>query len=233
MSYSSASSDDEDGVFFGAHDPHETDFVAKLSAVRSPDPTPSLQRRQSATLIVRLRKRDSREFLRRKTLLISVRDNVDEESEPLDSPKDKASLRERSVPEGAQAVAFSVPQASPSSPQSPSRLPGPNSAAPGGELDALCASEEDESESPSESGDDHDAASFDESSIGSDDEGGDHDSEGDSDKENVVVTGNGAADDDDLELGPEQDPTVTLGMGALTIAESEDGEIAIFPGFGR
>lgn len=54
------SSDDDEAVFFGAHKPEEVHLVAKLSAaVQSPAP-----------FIPRVKKRDSREFLRRKTLLL-------------------------------------------------------------------------------------------------------------------------------------------------------------------
>lgn len=56
------SSDEDDAVFFGAHKPEEARLVAKLSAAVQPQPP----------FIPRVKKRDSREFLRRKTLLLST-----------------------------------------------------------------------------------------------------------------------------------------------------------------
>lgn len=70
-----SSDDDEAGVFFGAHKPSEQKIVAALS--RSIPPSPAqhdLSRAAAAprrsSLLNRVRKRDSREFLRRKTLLL-------------------------------------------------------------------------------------------------------------------------------------------------------------------
>jgi hypothetical protein len=71
-------SDDEEGVFFGAHDAAESEMVAKLSAF-SPSPIAlaiQSERRHSAGGN-RLRKRDSREFLRRKTLLLPSVGNLE------------------------------------------------------------------------------------------------------------------------------------------------------------
>ena len=66
------SSDDEYGVFLGAHDPFENQLVSKLS---NSSPLHSTSRlRQKPVLIQKLRKRDSREFLRRKTLSSSAKD---------------------------------------------------------------------------------------------------------------------------------------------------------------
>jgi len=59
--FSDSGSDEEEGVFFGTHQPKEAALVAQLSSTIS-TPTRPL-----------VRKRDSREFLRRKTLLLSAR----------------------------------------------------------------------------------------------------------------------------------------------------------------
>jgi hypothetical protein len=64
----SGSSDDENGVFFGHLDPLESLLVAKLSVK-------STHRRSP---LAPLKKRDSREFLRRQTILFSERGNVSE-----------------------------------------------------------------------------------------------------------------------------------------------------------
>lgn len=58
-------SEDEDGVFFGSHDPREAVLVAQLSSKTTPQ----------RSALAPLRKRDSREFLRRQTLLLSSRSN--------------------------------------------------------------------------------------------------------------------------------------------------------------
>ncbi|OCF61619.1 hypothetical protein L486_01273 [Kwoniella mangroviensis CBS 10435] len=55
-------SDDDQGVFLGDHRPDELSLIAKLSASTSASPSPIIHRAQ---------KRDSREFMRRKTLLLS------------------------------------------------------------------------------------------------------------------------------------------------------------------
>jgi hypothetical protein len=69
-------SDDEDGVFFGAHDPTESEMVARLSAA-SPIALGIQGERRQSTGGNRLRKRDSREFLRRKTLLLPSVGNLE------------------------------------------------------------------------------------------------------------------------------------------------------------
>lgn len=69
-----SSSDDEAGVFFGAHKPFESKIVSALSkSIPSSPATHDLSRAagpRRSSLINRVRKRDSREFLRRKTLLL-------------------------------------------------------------------------------------------------------------------------------------------------------------------
>ncbi|KAL1405113.1 hypothetical protein Q8F55_008736 [Vanrija albida] len=67
-----SSSDDEAGVFFGAHRPVERKIIAALSRSTpglpaTPEPAAAPARRPS--LANRVKKRDSREFVRRKTLL--------------------------------------------------------------------------------------------------------------------------------------------------------------------
>ena len=56
-------SEDDEGVFFGTHDPREIVLLAELSARSTPLRKP----------LAPLRKRDSREFLRRQTLLFSAK----------------------------------------------------------------------------------------------------------------------------------------------------------------
>ncbi|WOO86189.1 uncharacterized protein LOC62_07G009675 [Vanrija pseudolonga] len=66
-----SSSDDEAGVFFGAHLPVERKIIAALS--RSVPSVPAVESARSAprrsSLAARVKKRDSREFVRRKTLM--------------------------------------------------------------------------------------------------------------------------------------------------------------------
>lgn len=66
-----SSSDDEAGVFFGAHLPVERKIIAALS--RSVPSVPAVESTRSAprrsSLAARVKKRDSREFVRRKTLM--------------------------------------------------------------------------------------------------------------------------------------------------------------------
>lgn len=59
-----SSSDDEDGVFFGEHNLQEADHLAKLSSSHIDVYVPAVS-------IPRIRKRDSRDILRRQTLLLS------------------------------------------------------------------------------------------------------------------------------------------------------------------
>lgn len=76
---SASSSEDEDGVFFGAHDAKELHHLAKLSEGISSSPSPSSTSSpstSSARSTPRIRKRDSREFLRRKTLGLSLGPNT-------------------------------------------------------------------------------------------------------------------------------------------------------------
>lgn len=68
-----ASSDDEAGVFFGAHNPVERKIVASLSRSIPSSPASrnlsSIAEPRRSSLANRVKKRDSREFLRRKTSL--------------------------------------------------------------------------------------------------------------------------------------------------------------------
>ena len=65
------SSDEDAGVFFGARQPLENDLISKLSC-ESPIPGPSkIRKRPSEVIVRRVKKRDSREFLRRKTMLVN------------------------------------------------------------------------------------------------------------------------------------------------------------------
>ena len=63
----SNSSDDEGGVFFGSRDPREALLVAELSSKPTPRRSP----------LAPLKKRDSREFLRRQTILFSAKKGAD------------------------------------------------------------------------------------------------------------------------------------------------------------
>ncbi|WWC72172.1 uncharacterized protein I206_106132 [Kwoniella pini CBS 10737] len=55
-------SDDDQAVFLGSHRADELSLIAKLSASTTSTPSPA---------VIRVKKRDSREFMRRKTLLLS------------------------------------------------------------------------------------------------------------------------------------------------------------------
>ena len=68
----SSSEDEAEGVFFGGHDTREEQLVAQLS--KSIPSTPEPQHRRMSR--PRIKKRDSREFLRRKTLLLTARTNT-------------------------------------------------------------------------------------------------------------------------------------------------------------
>jgi len=82
------SSDEEGGVFFGAHDALETQLVAKLSHDSPCSSCSASPARRSSTRVPRVKKRDSREFIRRKTLLLSAKENS-ERNEPGSSKGEK------------------------------------------------------------------------------------------------------------------------------------------------
>ncbi|OCF43664.1 hypothetical protein I317_02414 [Kwoniella heveanensis CBS 569] len=64
---------DEEGVFLGAHQAKELNLLSKLSSPSSTcSPSLSSSSLSPVPIIRRVKKRDSREFLRRKTLLLSV-----------------------------------------------------------------------------------------------------------------------------------------------------------------
>lgn len=78
-----SSEDDEEGVFFGSHDPAELQMLAKLSLRASPSVVASpMHESRRLSRIVRVKKRDSREFLRRKTLLVSQKENDEDDERP-------------------------------------------------------------------------------------------------------------------------------------------------------
>ena len=82
------SSDGEYGVFLGPHDPLENQLVSKLSDY---SPLYSISRpKQKPVLIKRIRKRDSREFLRRKTFLSSDKNDLETEEKVLFKGKGRA-----------------------------------------------------------------------------------------------------------------------------------------------
>ena len=73
---SSASEDDEDGVFLGKHRSDEVSLLDKLSLL-SPSATTSLSRKHSSrSEPSSLKKRDSREFHRRRTILLPLSANT-------------------------------------------------------------------------------------------------------------------------------------------------------------
>lgn len=87
----SSSDDDEEGIFFGQHDPAEEQLLYQLATSQGASPAII----KSATLPhdiaqsqsndrVKVKKRDSRDFLRRKTLLLSTHNNP---ASPRMSPK--------------------------------------------------------------------------------------------------------------------------------------------------
>ena len=78
------SSDDEDGVFIGDHQDVEAALALKLSLLSpsGPAPTPGSSRRHSTrSAPSTLKKRDSREFHRRKTILWPLKGNVGKDDE--------------------------------------------------------------------------------------------------------------------------------------------------------
>ncbi|WVQ66654.1 uncharacterized protein L199_004841 [Kwoniella botswanensis] len=90
-------SDDDQGVFLGDHRPDELSLIAKLSASTSASPSP---------IIHRVKKRDSREFMRRKTLLLS----------PMTKPNlvKRSVLTERQIrPDNNDSDITSTPSSSP------------------------------------------------------------------------------------------------------------------------
>lgn len=100
------SSDEDEAIFFGAHKPEEANLVAKLSAAIS--------------FIPRVKKRDSREFLRRKTLLLSA-DKRNHESPSL-SAQDSARLYQSQLSDDEESYSTPVRFAHPASIPTPSQM---------------------------------------------------------------------------------------------------------------
>lgn len=85
-----SSSDDEDGVFLGRYDPLEKQLVSKLSKVSPSSIFSATQDEGRSIIIPRRKKRDSREFVRRKTLLLSSTQGLKEDPKVSPNGKDKA-----------------------------------------------------------------------------------------------------------------------------------------------
>ncbi|WVQ94850.1 hypothetical protein IAU59_001933 [Kwoniella sp. CBS 9459] len=112
------SSDEEDGVFLGAHKPNELSLLLKLStspsACSSVSSTSSPCASSPVPAIRRVKKRDSREFLRRKTLLLSLdRTPAKVDVKPIFTER-------RNTPSAAESDS-SEDEQSPSSSSSPSK----------------------------------------------------------------------------------------------------------------
>ncbi|KAK4689217.1 hypothetical protein P7C73_g872, partial [Tremellales sp. Uapishka_1] len=106
-----ASSDSDDGgVFFGARNPLEAQVVAKLS---HPPAQPLVSRSRRSSLITRLRKRDSREFLRRKTLLLPAREEQAEAEVETKGKRWEGSLFDERKSQGSASDDSSSPCPSP------------------------------------------------------------------------------------------------------------------------
>lgn len=104
------SSDDDEAIFFGAHRPEEAHLVAKLSAAIQPP----------APFIPRAKKRDSREFLRRKTLLLTA-DKRNHKSLSL-SAQDSARLYQSQLSDDEESCATPARFARPASVSTPSQM---------------------------------------------------------------------------------------------------------------
>ncbi|WVO24710.1 uncharacterized protein IAS62_006080 [Cryptococcus decagattii] len=104
------SSDEDEAIFFGAHKPEEAHLVAKLSA--------AIQ--TTAPFIPRVKKRDSREFLRRKTLLLPA-DKRNHESLSL-SAQDSARLYQSQLSDDEESCSTPVRFAHPASIPTPSQM---------------------------------------------------------------------------------------------------------------
>ncbi|KIR81577.1 hypothetical protein I306_01418 [Cryptococcus gattii EJB2] len=104
------SSDDDEAIFFGAHKPEEAHLVAKLSAAIQPP----------APFIPRVKKRDSREFLRRKTLLLTA-DKRNHKSLSL-SAQDSARLYQSQLSDDEESCATPARFARPASISTPSQM---------------------------------------------------------------------------------------------------------------
>jgi len=121
-----ASDDDEAGVFFGAHNPIEHKIVASLSRSIPPSPascslsTIAEPRRASLAASNRVRNNDSREFLRRRTLLHG--DLEKSLSSSAEERSDGTALDMGSEVEDNSRVDPPQPEAGPSS----HRLPAPS-----------------------------------------------------------------------------------------------------------
>lgn len=104
------SSDEDEAIFFGAHKPEEAHLVAKLSA--------AIQ--STAPFIPRVKKRDSREFLRRKTLLLTA-DKRNHKSLLL-SAQDSARLYQSQLSDDEESCSTPVRFAHPASISTPSQM---------------------------------------------------------------------------------------------------------------
>lgn len=105
------SSDEDEAIFFGAHKPEEAHLVAKLSAAIQSTAPP---------FIPRVKKRDSREFLRRKTLLLSA-DKRNHKSLSL-SAQDSARLYQSQLSDDEESWSTPLRFAHPASISTPSQM---------------------------------------------------------------------------------------------------------------
>ncbi|RXK41492.1 hypothetical protein M231_01200 [Tremella mesenterica] len=197
------SSDEEGGVYFGSHDPEEENHLAKLSSLPSPLP-PSPSNRPRLSRLTRVKKRDSREFLRRKTLLLSGKENRDSESQDIaGSSSCRQKLCDAQSPQRLSPLNASFSLHVVSHP----RTSIPQSSGVGRGIIAPQSSEQlgivvnDDGESHSDSS----------AEDGMWERG--HGTESDSDKENTAVHGDGVESEDEVQIGPEEDLTFSLGMG--------------------
>ncbi|WWC91875.1 uncharacterized protein L201_006824 [Kwoniella dendrophila CBS 6074] len=95
-------SDDDQGVFLGHHRPDELEIIAKLSV-----PSPSCSSATPSPVIRRVKKRDSREFMRRKTILLSSA--IKPISSPNPSPRPVLAERQLYPEEESDASSSSSP----------------------------------------------------------------------------------------------------------------------------
>ena len=234
----SDSSEDEGGVFLGPHDPLESLLLAKLSDETPAPNSPYSHGRHRRTLITRVKKRDSRDYMRRKTLLSSTTHGSSRDKNG--SPKGKPKIwdvgfherrdEEESEAESESSVSSSRIQLQPNPQRSERTLSKPNATVlhsdltldfsafrltdtPPTSVSSIEAIDKDRAYpnvKPRADEQEEDSGRMEDDSAAEDSEAGD------SDKENTVLRIDPGIESDDKEdVGSMKESGVILGFGAM------------------
>lgn len=239
----SSSEDDEEGIFFGQHDPAEEQLLDQLTASQGASPaiikpamlSLDIAHSQSSDR-TRVKKRDSRDFLRRKTLLLSTQHNpASPRMSPRMSTLQKSSRTSRRVSMTKQPLRELVLDDSESSEEDGTPARSRWLEIPAGSPAFVEEDNTDPSDltftfstfhlstppaAPAPAGV---TSSLSLPRTSDDSEEEDEDEEGDSDKENIAIPINNASPNSIIPSEPVRRRTETIMIG-MDIQEEEEGE---------